>query len=148
MNDQEPLPRFNWKPTLTIFIVAISALIIVNYSLPFFLYPNNEQTENPDNKKTIAENFTLVNTTISVTYKNGTIETKNNISSHIINATVFEVMNETFQITYQSYPNGYLITGINGASYGWTYKVNGNSPPIACNFYVLNNNSVIAWNQG
>ena len=150
MNDQEHQPRFKWKPTLAIFIVAISVLIIVNYSLPFFLYPTNEENQNQDNKKTIAENFTMVNVAISVKYKNGTSETKSNVSSHIVNATVFDIMNENFRITYLTYPGipGYFITGINGANYGWTYKVNGVSPSKACSLYVLENNSVIEWNQG
>jgi hypothetical protein len=141
MIDQESHPRFKWKPTLVIFIVAISGLIIVNYSLPLLLNPSNQQ---------IGHKITVTNITISVNYKNGTAQTKNDVSSRIVNATVFDVMNETFQITYQTYPGipGYFITSINSASLGWTYYIDGAPPPVACSLYILNNNSVIEWNQG
>lgn len=139
MNDRENQPRFKWKPTLAIFVVAITTLIVVNYSLPFFLNNASQQ---------VINKITVTNVTVTVNYQNGTIETKSNISSYVVYTTVFDIMNANFQITYKSYSNGYFITSINGANNGWTYEVNGYSPATACNLYQVENNSVIGWMQG
>jgi hypothetical protein len=136
-NEQGNQPRFKWKSTLVIFVVSISALVVVNYSLPYFLNPDHHVT----NKVTVA------NITITVNFQNGTVETKKNISSDVTNATVFDIMIASFEISYQSYSNGFFITRINGASNGWTYKVNGVGPSEACNFYVVENDSIIDWDQ-
>ncbi|HME52327.1 MAG TPA: DUF4430 domain-containing protein [Candidatus Lokiarchaeia archaeon] len=138
MNDQERSPRFKWKPTLVIFVISITALIAVNYSLPFFLNTGNPQ---------ISNKTTLANITVRVNYQNGTIQNKTNISSHVVNATAFNIMNESFQITYLPYPNGYLLTGINGDKpiQGWNYWVNGVLIPEAFNLFVVENDSLIEW---
>jgi len=143
MNGQEPQPRFKWKPTLVIFVVAISGLIIVNYSLPFLLNSTDHHLTNK---------ITLANITITVNFSNKTTQTKSNIFSRVTNATVFDVTNESFQITYLTFPNlkGYFIDrieGDNNGGAGWIYAVNGTVYPIACSLYYLSNNSVVEWRR-
>ena len=139
MNARDNQPRINGKSTLVIFIVAISVLIVVNYSLPFLLGGTREHQQ--------QDKITITNVTITVHYKNDTTEQRTNVSSYTADATVFEFMTATFQITYNTFPSGYFISAINGASFGWTYIVNEESPGIACNLYGVSNNSIIAWNQ-
>jgi len=130
---------FNWKATLVIFAVSFSTLLVMNYSLPFFFGGNR----NPEELTTI----TVANVTITVDYKNGTIDQRTNVTSRIVNATVFDIMNKEFHIAYDVYPAGYFISEINGARLGWTYMVDSVSPGIACNKYQVSNNSIITWHQ-
>lgn len=97
------------------------------------------------NTMTTLPRITVANITVTVNYKNGTIQTKSNISTYTSNATVFDIMNDNFQLVYQSYPAGIVITGINGANYSWTFKVNGVFPSNLCNHVVAENDSRIEW---
>jgi len=97
------------------------------------------------NTMTSIPRITVSNITVTVNYKNGTIQTKGNISSYTSNATVFDIMNNNFQLAYQSYPAGIIITGINGANYSWTFKVNGIIPSTTCDHVVVENDSRLEW---
>jgi len=97
------------------------------------------------NMMTSVRRITVSNITVTVNYKNSTIQTKSNISSYTSNATVFDIMNDNFQLAYQSYAAGIIITGINGANYSWTFKVNGILPSTTCNHVVVENDSRIEW---
>ena len=138
MTEQRGPKAFNKKATLILFVVSLSSLIAVYSSLTYFLGGSNRIETN---------RTTVSNITIWVYYKEGAPAHKESVSSRVLNATVFDIMYDEFTIRYSPYPIGYLIEYINDAGPSWNYKVGSESPPIACNKYVLENDSVITWTQ-
>ncbi len=138
MSEKHAPKAFNKKATLVLFVVSLSALIAVYSSLTYFLGGSNRIETN---------RITVSNITIWVYYKEVAPAHKEGVSSRVLNATVFDIMYDEYTIRYWPYPTGYLIEYINAAGPSWNYKVGTESPSIACNKYILKNDSVITWTQ-
>ncbi|MEX2681409.1 MAG: DUF4430 domain-containing protein [Candidatus Sigynarchaeota archaeon] len=138
MTEQRNTRAINKKATLVLFIVSFSSLVVVYSSLTFFLGGSN---------RIETDRITLSNVTVWVYFKEKPPAHKEGVTSRVLNATVFDVMHDEFSIRYKQYPTGYFIEWINDAGPSWTYMVNNVSPLIACNKFVLSNDSVIVWTQ-
>jgi hypothetical protein len=148
MNQSNRHAGFNSKSTLAVFVVSIAILFLVN--LVILNSPSGDIPEGTCTT-TVPSRINVSNVSIFVNFKNTTIEHKENVTCTLNAAravTVFDIMNASFRIAYNSFPNGYLISKINDAGQsGWTFIIDGKAPSIACNKQPVCNNSVIRWNE-
>ncbi|MBD3187407.1 hypothetical protein GF325_11300 [Candidatus Bathyarchaeota archaeon] len=133
--------RFNWKVILAVLIVTVSGISVLSYALPSLMNLGNDGED-------VCDNIMFVeNITIQVQYKNGTNELLEDLTKSTGDFTVFSIMSDHFTIEYEVYPNGYLITRINGKGDSWLYWIDGVSPGKASSLYCLKNDSFIEWVQ-
>jgi len=120
-------------------VIIISIIGVASFTLFFFFFFNinfnpSDTTQQPE----------VINLTLSIDYKNGTIGIFENFSLDQEKTTVFDAVDKWCNIIYTEYPNGdYYITNINGIDIGWIYFVNNISPSVAVNRYHLNNGDYI-----
>ena len=66
-----------------------------------------------------------------------------------VNSTVFEAVNNTYEIDYTEYDFGYFITSIDGlaqnGTHSWLYSVNNESANKAVNNYILSEDSNVTF---
>ncbi len=87
-----------------------------------------------------------------IDYGNGTVEAHRGLALTWPNSTVYDALREVASVQGEVYPNGILVTCINGvcnnatANKYWFYYVNGELAPVACDLYVLESGDVVSWN--
>lgn len=66
-----------------------------------------------------------------------------------VNSTVFDAVNDTYEVEYTEYDFGYFITSIDGlaqnGTHSWLYSINDESANKAVNNYVLSENSNVTF---
>ncbi|MHA1683060.1 MAG: DUF4430 domain-containing protein [Promethearchaeota archaeon] len=136
--------NINKKLSIVLLLCGLGVLLLFNYSSVLFADwgGGNNGDDDPCHGVLRVENIT-----VHVNYRNGSSEDKVNLALENGTFTVFAIMEKEFVISYDVYSNGYFITSINGATNGWTYKVDTIPVGIASNKQCLSNNTVIEWNQ-
>jgi len=66
-----------------------------------------------------------------------------------VNSTVFDAVNQTFEVEYTEYDFGYFVTSIDGLgqneTHSWLYSVNNQSATTAVNNYVLSDSDQVTF---
>lgn len=150
-----PENGFNKRIALALVIIGLGGLTFLNFTVP--LLEQGFTGENPTGggdtggevNKESNDIILVQNVTIMVTFLNGTVETRENLTVDDGNFTIFALMDREFDIEYKTYSNypGYIITGINGASGGYIYKVDGVLPGVSSSLVTLKNNTLIEFIQ-
>ncbi|MHA1733307.1 MAG: DUF4430 domain-containing protein [Promethearchaeota archaeon] len=92
---------------------------------------------------------TVTNLTLILDYGNGTIDRLENLNVTGVEPSVFDLLNQTTNVTFQDYGWDVLITGINGQvqndHQAWHFWVNGEYSPVGAGAAKLSNDSWIDW---
>ncbi len=96
----------------------------------------------------LPEKETATNTVLIIDYGNTTQESYTGLSG----ITVFDILNQSANITYTQYSDGLFIDSINGVSnneggsgFYWQYWVNDELAPVAADQYVLSDSDQVLW---
>ena len=97
-------------------------------------------------EKSISPGENKIDVSMTLEKPNETLTDTRNIK---VNSTVFDAVNQSYELDFTEYDFGYFITSIDGLeqnrTHSWLYKVNNDSVNNAVNNYVLTEDSNITF---
>lgn len=132
---------------LLLLICVLSGFLAIGWLNPDLFKWNSKITNTDEDLITIYTNITLI-----VDFGNSSTMIQSDLSVNDNSSTVFSILSSLYDVEYDSYTNGKLVTSINGIRNNvhentfWFYWVNDQYPNIASSSYLLQSNMTILWN--
>ena len=133
---------------IALFILLWTVVYIRQTKLRLYTTPENIQKEGTI-KVSPTDLLNKTNNLITIIFPDGKTVRKENFAASAYEALQNIAKENNLQLKTKQYDFGIMVTGIgqyeNGKLMYWIYEVNGKTPPLSADKYVINSGDIINW---